>query len=136
MGHASDVFGSRAGDLLLDIKVKEHDEFKLKDLNIYSDQPITLTQAILGDKITLNTPDGPRNVEIKKGTQHDQQIILKNYGANMWNAPENYDPNDLRGDHIVTYKVVLPKEFTSEQLDLLSQFAEIEKDNKERFYKN
>ena len=54
----------------------------------------------------------------------------------MWNAPENYDPNDLRGDHIVTFKVVLPKEFTPEQLDLLSQFAEIEKDNKDRFYKS
>lgn len=37
MGHASDVYGSRSGDLLLDIKVKEHDEFSLKELNVYSD---------------------------------------------------------------------------------------------------
>ena len=64
MGHASDVYGSRAGDLLLEIKVKDHEEFKLDDLNVYSDQPITLTQAILGHKVTLNTVDGPRNIEI------------------------------------------------------------------------
>ena len=37
MGHASDVYGSKAGDLLLDIQVKEHDEFKLDGLNILSD---------------------------------------------------------------------------------------------------
>jgi len=59
-------------------------------------------------------------VEVKPGTQHNHKVVLKNYGANMWNAPENYDPNDLRGDHIVTYKVVFPKEFTPEQLDLLA----------------
>ena len=72
MGHASDVYGSRAGDLLIDITVNDHDEFTYQDLNIVSDVKITLSQAILGAKITINTPDGHRNIEISPGTQHDQ----------------------------------------------------------------
>lgn len=68
LGHASDVHSSVAGDLLLTVKVKDHDHFKVKERDILTTVPITLTQAILGDKITIDTVDGKLNIEIPEGT--------------------------------------------------------------------
>ena len=42
MGHCSDVFSSQPGDLLLTVKVKDHEHFELKDKDILSEVPITL----------------------------------------------------------------------------------------------
>jgi len=42
-GHASDVYQGAAGDLLLNIKVKEHNIFKRENQNIIIEVPLTLT---------------------------------------------------------------------------------------------
>jgi len=111
MGHASDVWTSAAGDLLVKTTVKEHKLFKQEGLNISSTVPITLSQAILGAQVTIETVDGPVNIAIPAGTQHSDQMKLKHFGANEWNPPESYqyDPRLLRGDHIIRFKIVLPE---------------------------
>jgi len=53
--------------------------------------PITLSQAILGDKVTIDTVDGKLNIIIPEGTQNNDRIVLKNYGAYEFNPPDNYD---------------------------------------------
>lgn len=111
MGHASDVWTSGAGDLLVEATVKEHEIFKQDGLSISSTVPITLSQAILGDKVTIETVDGPVNIAIPAGTQHGDQMKLKHFGANEWDPPESfqYDPRVLRGDHIIKFKIVMPE---------------------------
>ena len=113
-GHASDVFGSVAGDLLLDVKVKEHPKFSLDELTITSEVPITLSQAILGANITIETVDGPRNIKVEPGTQQDDEMVLKHFGSNEWNPPDGYDPRTLRGDHVVKFKIVMAEKFSEE----------------------
>lgn len=112
LGHASDCYSSAPGDLLLSIKVEDHDTFKREDLNITAELPITISQAILGAKITVDTVDGKLNIELPPGTQDGDKIILQKYGAWSFNPPENYDPIDLRGDFIISVKVIIPKTFT------------------------
>ena len=53
MGHASDVFSSAPGDLLLTVKVKPHEFFTSKDCDIWSEVPITLLEAIRGTEMTV-----------------------------------------------------------------------------------
>lgn len=48
LGHCSDCFGSPAGDLLLTVKVKEHDAMYREGQDIVSNVPISFIQAILG----------------------------------------------------------------------------------------
>jgi molecular chaperone DnaJ len=62
LGHASDAFQSLAGDLLLNVKVKEHPIFHKQGLNITSERPISIIEAILGTKITVETLDGNMNI--------------------------------------------------------------------------
>lgn len=67
MGHASDVFSSLAGDLLLTVKIKDHTHFKRDGKNITSDVPITLLEAIKGTILTVNTVYGPLTVNSLAG---------------------------------------------------------------------
>lgn len=92
LGHASDCFGSFPGDLLITINVKEHDFFDRKDLTIYSVVDISLSQAVLGTKVTIETIYGKVNIEVEPGTQDGDQVCLKNWGVEPFNPPENYDP--------------------------------------------
>ena len=39
-------------------------------------------------------------------------MILKHHGVYPFQPPENYDETLLRGDHIIRFKVVLPKDLT------------------------
>lgn len=43
LGHASDCYSSAAGDLLLNIKVEDHESFKRDGDNIISELPITIS---------------------------------------------------------------------------------------------
>lgn len=59
MGHASDVFTSQPGDLLLTINIKEHEFYRRVDKDIETEVPLTLVEALKGAKITVQTVDGP-----------------------------------------------------------------------------
>src|SRR6185369_15706617 len=55
--------GSKAGDLYLVIRVREHKEFKRDGNSLLKELPISFTQAALGAKIILPTLDG--DIELK-----------------------------------------------------------------------
>lgn len=68
LGHCADCFGSPAGDLLLTIRVKEHEAMRREGQDIVSTVPISFIQAILGATIQVETVDGPKEVTISPGT--------------------------------------------------------------------
>ena len=70
---------------------------------------MTLFEALKGAKITVQTIDGPLNIITKKGISSGDKMVLKHYGVPEFNPPDNYDPETLRGDHIITFKVILPE---------------------------
>ena len=108
MGHAADVYTSVAGDLLIHLKVKPHKFFEREDTTIKSEVELTLSEAILGAKITIATVHGPLNIQVEPGVCTGDEMVLKHYGVPEFEPPENYDEVQLRGDHIVTFKVNLP----------------------------
>lgn len=70
--------------------------------------PLSITEAILGCKITVDTLDGKLNVEVKPGTNSGTELRLKHHGMPPFHPPENYDPEALRGDHVIKFKIVIP----------------------------
>jgi len=109
MGHAADVFAAQPGDLLLTIKIKDHEYFKRHEKTIQTEVPITLVEALLGANITIQTLAGPLNITTKPGVSTGDKMTLKHFGVPEFNPPENYDPELLRGDHIVRFRVLMPQ---------------------------
>jgi molecular chaperone DnaJ len=73
--------------------VKPHEYFKKEGLNVTSEIPISITEAILGSKVTVETLDGRLNIDLKPGTNTGQEFVLKHHGMPPFSPPENYDVN-------------------------------------------
>ena len=146
MGHASDILTSLPGDLLLTIRVKEHDFFKREGMDVRSEVELNLSEALLGCQITISTVHGPLSINVDPGTSSGDKMVLKNWGCPEIDPPDNYDPILLRGDHIVSFKVKVPgKDFSNtncsekddrsaEMQRLLDKIIENDQSNREKYY--
>lgn len=109
---------------------------KREGQDIISNVPISFVQAILGSTIEIETVDGPKEVTIEPGSQTNDELTLSKLGAWEFNPSENYDSQELRGDHKVILQVQFPKEkeLSEKQVEILKEWSEIEKANMEKFY--
>ncbi len=107
-------YGGPSGDLYIYIHVKEHEFFKRKGRDIHVEIPISITQAALGATIKVPTIWGESEITIPPGTQNGDTFILKHKGVEL---------NGMRGKQVVKVRVVIPKELTKRQKELLEEFA-------------
>ncbi|MCF8009440.1 MAG: molecular chaperone DnaJ [Halanaerobiales bacterium] len=110
--------GASDGDLYIILQVESHQLFDRKGDDIYCEVPINFVQAILGDEIKVPTLDGKVKFNIPNGTQPGTTFRLKNKGINHLNRIG-------KGDQYIKAKVIIPKNLSKEQKDLLINFAEI-----------
>lgn len=96
--------GSRgvAGDLYVRVHVSPEKGFHRDRYNIYSEAHISFSQAVLGDKIEIDTLDGKKKLVIPSGTQSHQQFKLRGLGVPVLNRSG-------RGDQYVKVIVDIPK---------------------------
>jgi molecular chaperone DnaJ len=106
-----------AGDLYLNIRVKEHPQFKREGNDIYLDWPITFVQAALGAEIEVPTLYGKVKLKIPPGTQTHTLFRLKGEGM-----PSIYRRG--KGDQYVRVIVKTPTHLTEKQKKLLEEFDE------------
>lgn len=107
--------GKSSGDLRLNIKVSKDAYFIREGANIHVEQPISITQAILGSKVDVLTLGGILEVKIPPGTQPDAKLVLRGKGVK--------DVNSIhKGDQYIHLKIVIPKNITNKQKELLLEF--------------
>lgn len=104
--------GATNGDLYINISVQPHPQLKRDGHNIHSIVGLTFRQAALGDKIKIDTVDGPATLKIPAGTQSGQVIILRGKGVPKLNG---YG----RGDHLVEARVLTPTSLNKKQKEAL-----------------
>ena len=124
--------GGGPGDLLVTVYVQPNRVFVRKDMNIYCDVPIDFIQAILGGEITIRTIDGEQKYTVKPGTQPDTIVTIKGAGVPNLRNPK------VRGDQIVTLKVLIPTNVNERQKQILRSFysnTPAKEENKEEFTK-
>ncbi|MFW6458112.1 MAG: molecular chaperone DnaJ [Halodesulfurarchaeum sp.] len=109
--------GAPDGDLLIDVEVREHEEFERDGDDLHLDQPISFPQAVFGDTIGIDTFDGRVEVEVPSGTQSGETLRLRGRGMPHLRGRG-------RGDLYVHLQVVTPEELNAEQRAALEQFAE------------
>lgn len=105
------------GNLFVRIRVRPHEFFKRDGQTIHLDVPANIAQAILGTEIEVPTVDGPVMMDVPAGTQPGQQFRLRGKGV-----PDVR--TGMRGDQIVTVRVMMPTELTSRQRELFEELAE------------
>lgn len=108
------ISGGVAGDLYVRIKIRPNKKFVRKGFDVFSKIEISLKQAILGDKVMIETVDGWVALKIPEGTQSGTQFKLRNKGIPILNGHG-------RGDHIVEVKVNIPKGLNKHQKKLIEQ---------------
>lgn len=110
--------GGRAGDLVIEVRVKEHKIFSRSGNNVYCEVPISFSEAALGASIDIPTLDGKtEKYTIPEGTQTGTSFTLKGKGIPDVNTKR-------KGDYILNVVVETPKNLTNEQKKLLEKFAE------------
>jgi molecular chaperone DnaJ len=110
------------GDLYVYLFVNEDAEFHRDGINILSEIKISYLQAILGDRIEVETVDGPAEVTIAAGTQPNTTITLENRGVPRLGNPVS------RGDHLMTIAIDIPTKVNTEEKELLEKLAKIRGD--------
>ncbi len=116
------VKGGPAGDLYIITRVRPHHYFERKGDNLYSEIPLTVREAALGDKIEIPTVDGLVALTIPPGTQAGQQLKLKGKGVPHLGGGGV-------GDHYVTVRVVTPRGLSERSKDLLREFDRLSPSN-------
>lgn len=113
--------GGRNGDLIINIKIKNTGKFVLDGVNLKTDINISPWEAALSTKLVVAGIDEDVTVNIPRGIQSGENIIIKEKG---------YKDNDGgRGDLIVQAKIMVPKELSKEEEELFSKMGKISKFN-------
>lgn len=111
--------GAPAGDLYIEFQVQPHKYFKRRGNDIFLELPLTLSQAALGDTISVPTIDGNTKVKIPAGISNGTEVRLANKGV----------PNLTgkgRGDQYLVARLDVPKKLSSEEKRLLEQLQKVE----------
>ncbi len=105
--------GAAAGDLYVTVHVKAHPKFERKGNNILSEEHIKFSQAVLGDKIDVQTIDGYIKMKVPNGTQSGEIFRIKGEGVPQLGRASS------RGDQLVKIIVDVPKKLSSVQKKLM-----------------
>ena len=114
-GEAGDV-GAPAGDLLVTVSVSSHPVFERRGNDVYMRMPISFVQAALGAELSIPTLDGNVKFSIQPGTQTSTTFRLQGKGI------PSLRNNKHRGDQYVEVYVVVPKNLTEKQKEILREF--------------
>lgn len=110
------------GDLYVYLFVNDDPKFQRDGINILSEIKISYLQAILGDRIQVETVDGPVEVTIAAGTQPSTVMTLENRGVPRLGNPTS------RGDHLLTIQIEIPTRVSKEERELLEKLVKIRGD--------
>jgi molecular chaperone DnaJ len=109
--------GGPNGDLLVEVLVADHPDFDRQGDDLYTSEAISFPQVVFGDTLTVETFDGPVELDVPAGTQSGEQFRLRNKGMPRLQRRG-------QGNLYVQVQVVTPESLTDEQREALGQFAE------------
>ena len=110
--------GGAAGDLLLQLKSLPHPIWRIEDqVDIEADLTIYPEQAVVGDKVSVPTPDGMVQLKIPAGIHNGQKMRLKDKGLKR--------KNGSFGDMFVRVKIDTPLEQSAEEIELYRKIFEL-----------
>lgn len=109
--------GGPAGDVLVSVHVAPHPQFGRRGDDVTVEVPISFTEAALGTRLSVPTPDGgTRTIKVPAGTASGRTFRIRGEGAPGRSGGH--------GDLLVTVKIHVPPKLSRDQKRLLQELAE------------
>lgn len=109
--------GGAAGDLYIQMSVKPHETLIRDGSDLVHRLPLTIVDAAIGATVMVPTLEGEEEIEIKPGTQFNEVHLLRGRGMPFLRKRG-------RGDLKVVMDIMIPRNLSAEQKELLRQFDE------------
>ena len=110
-------YGGPPGDLFIKSKVLDDPKFSARQYDLYLNQELKLSEAILGVTVSVPTIDDKQlSLKIPPGTKHGTKMRLSGHGL-----PEM--KKSTRGNLYVRIQIKIPKNLTKEQQKLVEELA-------------
>jgi len=110
--------GGPPGDLFLEVVQKPHAIFERQGDDLHCTLTIPMVAAALGATVSVESLDGPNDVDVRPGTQSGQVLPLYGLGVKHLNGSG-------RGDLIIHVTVETPSRLDPEQEKLLRDLAKL-----------
>ncbi len=110
-------FGAPAGDLYVQVHVKDHPIFVRDGNNLYCEIPISFTTAALGGEVAVPTLDGRVMLKIPSETQTGRMFRMRGKGVRSLRS-------GTEGDLLCKAVVETPVKLSDEQKELLKQLED------------
>ena len=107
--------GGVAGDLYVQISVKQHDIFERDGANLYCEVPINFVDAVLGGELEVPTLDGRVKLKVPAETQTGKLFRLRGKGVTPVRS-------STKGDLLCRIVVETPVNLSARQKEILGEF--------------
>lgn len=108
--------GGPNGDLYLEVTVAAHEVFSREGDDILATLQVSMTDAILGTTTTIESLDGPVDLEIRAGVQGGDVLTIRGRGMTPLRGT-------TRGDLKVGVHVVTPSRLDARERAIIEDFA-------------
>jgi molecular chaperone DnaJ len=109
--------GGIPGDLLVQIRELDHDQFTRNGRNLHLDHHLSFVDAALGAQVEIPLLSSKAKIRVEPGTQGGKIVRLKGKGMP---SVDSYG----RGDLLVNLNVWTPQELTDEERSTLESWRE------------
>jgi len=110
--------GAPRGNLIVQVLVDDDNYFHRDGVDVHTECPISMTQAVLGGTVDVRTLTGTVEMKVPKGTQVDSKLMLRGKGI------PHLHSEGRKGNHIVHLQIEIPKKVSKRQEELLREFDE------------
>lgn len=108
--------GGPNGDLYMEVTVAPHEVFSRDGDDLLATLEVSMSDAILGTKTTIDSLDGPVELEVRSGVQAGDILTIKSRGITPLRGT-------ARGDLRVGVQVVTPTRLDAKERSLIEEFA-------------
>jgi DnaJ-class molecular chaperone len=109
---APGIGGGSAGDALITVSVRPHPVFRREGNDIKSIIPITLSEALSGGPVQVETITGPVSLKIPKHSNTGRVLRLRGKGVQ----------GAVKGDHLAELQVVMPPHPDARLADFIAEW--------------
>ncbi|MCP4627777.1 MAG: DnaJ domain-containing protein [bacterium] len=111
-------YGGPSGDLYIKSQVLNDPVFSAEDHDLFINQDLKLSEALLGTTVAVPTIDDKRlSLKIPPGTKHGTKMRLSGHGLPAMKG-------NKKGDLFVQVQIIVPKQLNDEQKKLVEQLAD------------
>ena len=110
--------GGPPGDLYIKIRILDHPVYRRENDDLYFNQPIRFSEAVLGSEIEVETIDEKRwKLKIPPGTQDNSKFRMKGQGLPHMDGSG-------KGDAYAEIKIDVPKKLSKRQKELVEALSQ------------